>query len=774
MPITDGNPTRFVSFVKIVKPVNMSLIRKTVIYSWVIFHLMFVVLLVFSGFSLKHSISVGFIASLTSYLGLHNYLAISKRNDHNILELIGAGTAFGTFLPAVLALFFRSFFGIPSYFGFICFLAISTIIWLKSDRLDLADESENTTSLLITGSASSAAFGQFIPLFYIASLFLGLLAILHKLHKSKQPQYSVRPELTILILLSVVAVAVSSIQNRLPWVPPWRSMTYVDQIYDESLSWSIAKFGITDNALAVGFQMPGHTLTHSWAGLIQLMLDTPIFMTSGAAGTLLGIMGTSALIGGFALKSKNTMRSLIGAFVIWALQMSLVDQLGVSANPRISNNLSLLWFAFALILLLESRNNLVRGAFVVVPLVVGLTGLGKLHWGIYLVGVFGLISLIEAIRYKRMTSLAILIMSGFVLACVYLAFLHGLNAFYPPVYVFSFSTALIYAAVFINRSLGFYTKPLTNDESTLKWAVIISALFFVPLIALTGGANQEAYFITCSTILIAMMAGPHILHLVQKIRTRVVVAALIFFVFILSASVFSIGAYLKFNVRAEYSSFWKLIFNLVQIRDALFLALIIGLAAAFSLMNKKADRRSNFQRHFVLLALIGNFAFMIAQSTQSIYMPRIYGSQLTELGLTDQQLEVGSWLRINSKQGDILASNHYCQTLVDVGDRVPISPEECRHRNLNSWVAATSHRRMLLEAPITSVLGPGRTLPRDLVDRYNISLLFGSSPNADHLSDLKGYGVTFFVLEKSFSSVQSWRNFGRLVFENDKYVILEI
>jgi len=186
----------------------MSLIRKTVVYSWVIFHLIFMVLLVFSGFSLKHSISVGFFASLSSYLGLHNYLAISKRNDHNILELIGAGTAFGTFLPAVLALFFRSFLGIPSYFGFICFLAISTIIWLKSDRLDLSDESENTTTLLITGSASSAAFGQFIPLFYIASLFLGLLAVLHKFYKSKQPQYSVRPELTILILLSVVAVAV--------------------------------------------------------------------------------------------------------------------------------------------------------------------------------------------------------------------------------------------------------------------------------------------------------------------------------------------------------------------------------------------------------------------------------------------------------------------------------------------------------------------------------------------------------------------------------------
>jgi hypothetical protein len=752
----------------------MSLIRKTAIYSWVIFHLIFVVLLVFSGFTLKHSISIGFIASLTSYLGLHNYLAISKRNDHNVLELIGAGTAFGTFLPAVFALFFRSFLGIPSYFGFVCFLAISSIIWLKFARLDLNYESGNTTSLLITGSASSAAFGQFIPLFYIASLLLGLLAVLHRLYKSKQLENSIRPDLAVFTLLSAVAVAVSSVQNHLSWAPLWRSMTYVDQIYDESLSWSIASFGITDNALAVGFEMPGHTLTHSWAGLIQLILDTPIFMASGAAGTLLGIMGTAALIGGFALKSKNTMRSLIGTFVLWALQMSLVDQLGVSANPRISNNLSLLWFAFALILLLESRNNLVRGAFVVVPLVVGLTGLGKLHWGVYLVGVFGLISLFEAIRYKRIASLIVLIVSGLVLACVYLAFLHGLNAFYPPVYIFSFSTALIYAAVFINRSLGFYTKPLSNDQRTLKWAVIISALFFVPLIALTGGANQEAYFITCSTILIAMMAGPHVSDLMQKIRTRAVVAALIFFVLILSASVFSIGAYWKFYVRAEYSNFWELVFNLVQIRDALYLALLISLAAVFSLMKKKVDRKSNFQRLFVLLALLGNFAIMIAQSTQSVYMSRIYGSQLTELGLTDQQLEVGSWLRINSKQSDILASNHYCQTLVNVGDRVPISPEECRHRNLNSWVAATSHRRMLLEAPITSVLGPGRTLPRDLVDRYNISLLFGSSPNSDHLADLKSYGVTFFVLEKAFSSVQAYSNFGRLVFENDKYAILEI
>jgi hypothetical protein len=81
---------------------------------------------------------------------------------------------------------------------------------------------------------------------------------------------------------------------------------------------------------------------------------------------------------------------------------------------------------------------------------------------------------------------------------------------------------------------------------------------------------------------------------------------------------------------------------------------------------------------------------------------------------------------------------------------------------------------MLLEAPITSVFGPGRTLPQDLVDRYNISLLFGSSPNSDHLADLKSYGVTFFVLEKAFSSVQAYSNFGRLVFENEQFAILEI
>ena len=111
----------------------MPLIRKTEIYSWVIFHLTFVVLLVFSGFTLKHSISIGFIASLTSYPGLHNYLAISKRNDHNVLELIGAGTALGTFLPAVFALFFRSFLGIPSYFGFVCFVAISAISKLSEN-----------------------------------------------------------------------------------------------------------------------------------------------------------------------------------------------------------------------------------------------------------------------------------------------------------------------------------------------------------------------------------------------------------------------------------------------------------------------------------------------------------------------------------------------------------------------------------------------------------------------------------------------------------------
>jgi hypothetical protein len=731
-------------------------------------------MLVFAGFSVGHSFFLGATVSFSSYLGMVNYLAISKRRSHNILELIGAGTALGTFAPAVFGLLLRSFLSVPSFVGFIVFTLVSILNLSQLKNNDLFHDLDDHKHIAITGAASSAAVAQFIPHFYILSLFFCLFALSQFSNQWTFLSGFFRRYFPRLVFLGLFIGTVAYILFKVHELQLWKSITYVDQIFDETQSWSIAKYGATDNAFAVGFDMPGHTLTHAWAGIIQQILDTPVFMSSGMGGIVLGVMGTTSLIGGFALRSSRTVLSLLGAYIVWTLQMSLVDQLGISANARISNNLSLLWFTFAIVLILEFKQDLVRGPYWIIPLFVGLTGLSKLHWGVYLVGVFGLLSLIEAIRFRKIGSLLIFSLSGLVLLLVYLIFLRGMNSFYSPKFDFSISTALVFYSVFISRSFGFFTDQTDRSFTTLRHTLFVAMIFFVPLIAITGGANQETYFVNCSTIIIAMMAGPHILRMRVQMGKTSKAIIVSFFIFVLLFSLISIAGYWKFFVRSSYSELWSLVFELVKIRDALYLVLLLVVTTLIVLSAQTTRKLSEFGVYFALLALTGNFAIMIAQSTQSTYTHRIYGSQLVELRLSNQQLEAGSWLRSNTESQVVVATNHYCQIPVKVGQRVPIVPEECRHRNLNSWVAAISHRRMLLEAPIVNVFGPGRTYTKEMTDRYNISLQFGSSPTYKHRLSLKEYGVEYFVLDKTLSADAEWSAFGRVVFENQLYMIIRI
>ena len=91
-----------------------------------------------------------------------------------------------------------------------------------------------------------------------------------------------------------------------------------------------------------------------------------------------------------------------------------------------------------------------------------------------------------------------------------------------------------------------------------------------------------------------------------------------------------------------------------------------------------------------------------------------------------------------------------------------------------AWVSAISHRRILLEAPVVSVLGPGSPLSKIDSERYNLSLDFAQHPNNELLIMLKSFGVSWFVLKNEWSSTIDWSKFGVVEFKNDDYTVLRL
>ncbi len=152
----------------------------------------------------------------------------------------------------------------------------------------------------------------------------------------------------------------------------------------------------------------------------------------------------------------------------------------------------------------------------------------------------------------------------------------------------------------------------------------------------------------------------------------------------------------------------------------------------------------------------------------------MYGNGEVVPKLSDNEIQVGIWLNQNTDSEDIVATNNYCQIRVQVGHRPPIEPEDCRQQNMIAWISAISHRRMLLEAPLISVLGPGSPLSKIDSDRYNLSLDFAQHPNNQLLAKLKSYGVSWFVFKNDWTPLTNWSNFGVIEFKNDDYTVLRL
>jgi hypothetical protein len=246
----------------------------------------------------------------------------------------------------------------------------------------------------------------------------------------------------------------------------------------------------------------------------------------------------------------------------------------------------------------------------------------------------------------------------------------------------------------------------------------------------------------------------------------------------LGISIAATGFYWKVFEGATKSNLGKQLFSLVNHLEVYvaFICIFLSLMLFVFLSFNRNERR---QRSFFITILAGllfitNTSAFLAQSTRTMITDRLYGRQLSELALSDNQFAVGDWIRHNSAPDSIVATNHYCQVFVDVNQRVPISPEDCRQKNMNAWLSAISHRRMFFEAPIVSIFGPGKVLSAEDAELFNLSLQIGQSPTNLDLLSLENKGVDLFVAENETSSITEFAKLRKIVFSNSSYTVFQL
>jgi hypothetical protein len=735
------------------------------------------------GFGLKDSLTVSLFFLLTSFLGALAYVQLGKRETYSTLELFGVGISFGTIVPAISGFLLRTFFNIPSICGFVVLiaLALSTVDRSRRNRtVAVVPSPELLASILpISAAAAFAEFNHTTYLFVLISV-IGLF-FCKKIENWLVSFHAISIKVTYFLIFSISACTTRLVDNQFQ-ISSWRTIVGIDQIFDQSQAASIARYGFTDNFFVAGARMPGHTLTHAWAGIAQIITDSPVFMVSGAAGVLFGNLGVSALIGGIVYRWTKKISVVVASLLIWTFQASLIDQYHVAANPRVSNSISLLWFAFGWFLLIEFRENRIRRPMIFLPVLLAAIGFGKFHWIVYILATIGIVSIVDLIKTKSKQFIPLILLTALMFSFVYLVFMRGMNAYSEPVFKFFPYIFFGHVAVVLLRGFAFTDCQPNESSRTIKQATIFGSFVFIPLISITGGNNMEGYFFICSLVLISIYQGANLEIAWRELPHARPISRFVVPVVFISVLFFSLLRFVFFLRIQSSTKFPLLKFVIVDIpADLVVLILVFFFFFVTCFLSSRNTSTANplTKRSaiaiLVVLCFTANCASFISQTVRP-YMPvYIYGKGGEVVPkLSDNEIQVGIWLNQNTEAEDIVATNNYCQIRVQVGHRTPIKPEDCRQQNMIAWISAIAHRRMLLEAPIISVLGPGSPLSEIDSDRYNLSLDFAQHPNHQLLTKLKSYGVSWFVFNNDWTPTTNWINFGVVEFKNDDYTVLRL
>jgi len=207
--------------------------------------------------------------------------------------------------------------------------------------------------------------------------------------------------------------------------------------------------------------------------------------------------------------------------------------------------------------------------------------------------------------------------------------------------------------------------------------------------------------------------------------------------------------------------------------------IFVGLLAFYILLwsCRRPTYRKPFRVHTVLAFLCLTLFSISTFITIAIIGPSLDINQVAaveQLGQPPLQ-EVSDWIRKNTDENDIFASNSFFGEQVD--DRCSssaieianiVTPEATR---TNYFTTAVLIKRRLIAAGVRyGFLGS----VEDPTQRVRLSLLFACYPDNDSLDGLRNFGVLWYLAYRNQIDPSTWQGFGELKFANDHYAVIKL
>jgi len=164
-----------------------------------------------------------------------------------------------------------------------------------------------------------------------------------------------------------------------------------------------------------------------------------------------------------------------------------------------------------------------------------------------------------------------------------------------------------------------------------------------------------------------------------------------------------------------------------------------------------------------------------ALSTANQFSQKLQVRSPTNDYIGSNDLTVASnWLKLNSKQDDVLATNKFC---------IPTGAKNCIDPKFFG-VSSTANRKVLVEGPYYIVGGPyfsdmpnvtdESKYPLWVQERLDLSRGFADRPTAEIAARLRELGVDWFYLFLDNTENRNWAPFATVEYQNSEVAILKL
>jgi len=766
-------------------------INRAAWYQSIGFALGLIAILGLAGVAVPIAIRAVAVIAIQVVTGAIIYARIPRLKSPTIAESLGMGFAIGSALSTLSDILLKS-----TLIRSITWLVPTLVIVLVVTARNLKKDQGVVTRIQETKFESTDLLAIIVISFlYLAhdfvwyiSLFASGLCIL--IAVNPRNRFKTR-SLYLGSIIALTALAVVSLVAGIRSRPQFWWINSDDYQLFESLQISLARYGPRDHLGATGISITDyHFLPYAWTGLIDRLSAAPTWVILNRVTPVVVSIALSALVWSF-LSRERVHRPKVHFLLASLYPILFVFSFG-SPSSAVGHV-----FLLAAVFYWTDRNTAVIH-WNRIPLGVLFTvfviGTKISNAPIIFLGLGALVLIgIATNQSWKWVSLADLLIATVTGAFYYFLFLQNPGAA-ASIWVEPFGFAkqifgnlnqlnglsliviggIASSAYMFIPLLGmiiFWFHPQLRSSMLGYFALPIFPLLVIYLLFIGGWMSSVGYFVNSALsvmLLIALLA-------VSRSLLETKPTAVLFKVFLMMG--FATGLATYYLLENLNSGGRIVMFGRVVASAHWILLAVIGIFWFIYYVGKPRKP----PRMMTLLSLV--LAAAICTSTvvtaidlyRTARQPNMPASIAESVIGTPDEIAAGRWMESNLPIDAIIASNHFCGREKCFGSNwfnEQVNLTTSNFGGSNFLLPAYSERRFLIQGP--RFLWGLNNPPAWAIDRMNATLNFANSPNEHSLMALRKFDVEYFVVDLESSAQRTWMPFGRLLYQNPSFAILQL